>query len=75
MSKLKVGNKVMWRGGWGSEPPKEAIVEQIEICSEGCKHGRVVKTVDWSVVGRGRKVVVTLNNDHWAYGDQLTQIL
>jgi hypothetical protein len=74
MSKLKVGDKVMWRGAWGTEPPKEAIVESIEICKEGCKEGRPVKSVDWWTVESGRKVVVTLNNSHWAYGNQLSKL-
>jgi len=75
MTKLTVGDKVMWRGSWGKDQPKEVIIEDIEICREGCKNGRPIKSVDWDTVKEGRKIVVNLDNGHWAYGNQLTQIL
>jgi hypothetical protein len=69
--KLKVGDKVMWRGSWGNEPAKLATVTGMEICSNGSKSGRSVGSADWDVVTSGRKVVVELDNGHWAYGEQL----
>lgn len=74
--KLTIGDKVIWRGAWGAEPPKEAIVEALELCAKGCKHGRDVNSVDWNtVLGNGKgQVVVNLDNGHWAYGNQLTEI-
>ena len=74
MSKLKEGDKVKWRGGWGADAPKEAIVESMELCKEGSKYGKPVKSVDWGTVKGGRRVVVNLDNGHWAYGDQLSEI-
>jgi hypothetical protein len=73
MSKLKIGDKVIWRGAWGSEAPQEATIEQISLCAVGSKYGKDVKSVDWKTIEAG-KVVVTLNNGHWAYGHQLTEI-
>lgn len=76
MKKLKVGDKVICKGGWGSQPPLEVIVEAIYLCPKGSMHGREVKSVLWNtVLGNGiGQVVVILNNGHWAYGTQLTQI-
>lgn len=75
MSKLKIGDKVIWRGSWGTEAPKEATVEAIELCAVGSKYGKEVKSVDWSTItGGNRSVTVDLDNGHWAYGNQLTEI-
>jgi hypothetical protein len=72
MSKiLKIGDKVMWRGGFGTEAPKEAIVESIELCKSGDKYGDSVDSVDWSKKDR---IVVDLNNGHWAKGHQISPI-
>jgi hypothetical protein len=72
MSKvLTVGDKVMWRGGFGGESPKEAIVESIELCKSGSKYGDSVNSVDWSKKDR---IVVDLDNGHWARGYQISPI-
>lgn len=75
MSKLKVGDKVIWRGAWGKEAPKEAVVESIELCANGSKYGKQVKSVDWETIEKGnRSVTLDLDNGHWAYGNQISQI-
>ena len=66
---LKVGDKVMWRGGWGTQAPQEATVVVLEECEPGQKDGRDVKTMHWALVPS--MAVVSLDNGHWAYGDQL----
>lgn len=73
---LKVGDKVMWRGGFGSDPAKEATIESIEICARGSKYGTPAKKVLWKTVrGEGnRHVVVTLTNGHWCKGHQLSKM-
>ena len=74
MSKLKVGDKVWWWGGFGSDPVKVATVEDIEVTG-GHKYGVEVDEVDWSEV-YGRNVVVSFSdNNHWAYGGQIKQWL
>jgi hypothetical protein len=70
---LRVGDSVMWRGGFGSDAPKLAIVKNIEICSEGSKNGMKVSNCDWEKVKKGN-VVVDLSNGHWCYGSQLDPI-
>lgn len=72
-TQLKIGDNVMWRGAWGSQPPVETTVTKIELCSVGSKHGYPVKSVSWNKVF-DRGVVVTLSNGHWGYGDQIDQI-
>jgi hypothetical protein len=69
---LKVGDKVMWRGAWGNDEPKEAYIRGIQI-TNGSKYGDDVNQVSWDKV-RDREVVVDLDNGHWAYGGQLSKI-
>lgn len=69
MSKLKIGDKVIWRGGFGMDSPQEAIVEGIEITNGG-KYGKPVDEVDWIRV-KDRNVTIDLNNGHWAYASQI----
>lgn len=69
MDKLKVGDKVMWRGGFGTEIPKVATVKSIELCEPGEKYGEDVSEASWSERNR---LVVDLDNGHWAYGSQLS---
>jgi hypothetical protein len=74
MSKLKVGDKVWWWGGFGTDARKVATVEEIEI-TKGYKYGDQVDEVDWNEV-YGRNVVVSFSdNNHWAYGEQIKQWL
>lgn len=69
---LNVGDTVKWRGAFGSEAPKEVKVNSIEICRDGDKNGRSVDCVEWSRVN-SRNIVVDLDNNHWAYGTQLSK--
>jgi hypothetical protein len=73
MAKLKVGDTVLWRGGFGSDAPKKAIVEGIEITNGG-KYGDPVDEVDWTKV-YDRNVTVDLNNGHWAYASQIKRVI
>ena len=73
MKKLKVGDKVRHRGGFGMDAPTNAKVEGIEVNCRGGKDGDGVDEVDWSEVTRDN-CVVSLDNGHWAYGNQITRI-
>lgn len=73
-NRLKVGDKVMWRGGFGTESPKEATVTGMQQCPEGSKYGNDIESADWDKVRTGRKIVVDLDNGHWAYGSQLSPL-
>lgn len=71
MSKLKIGDVVNWRGGFGSHEPMEAVVKSIEITNGG-KYGDAVNEVSWYKV-YDRNVVVTLDNGCWAYASQISR--
>lgn len=74
MSKLKIGDKVWWWGGFGSDARKVATVEEIEITG-GYKYGDQVDEVDWAEV-YDRNVVVSFSDySNWAYASQITQWL
>jgi hypothetical protein len=74
MKDLKVGDKVMWRGAFGNDLPKEVKVTYIELTENGSKYGNSIQSIDWNRVN-GREVIVDLDNGHWAYGYQLNKIL
>jgi hypothetical protein len=69
-NRLRVGNTVNWRGAWGTESPKDAVVKSIEINCRN-KQGDDRFSVDWDKV-TDRSVIVTLDNGHWAYGNQIS---
>lgn len=71
MSKIKVGDFVMWRGAWGRQLPRKAKVERIEI-TDGLKdkEGRQATEVD----STHQSFIVDLDNGKWAYGWQVTPI-
>ena len=77
MSKLKVGDKVWWRGGFGGDPAKVATVSGIEITG-GYKYGDAVDEVDWSEV-YDRNVTVDIDTDegdsYWAYASQIKRYI
>lgn len=70
--KLKIGDKVLWRGAWGQNTMEEATVTGIEI-TYGDKYGFPVDEVPWAEVC-GRNVIVDLDNGHWSYGFQIKPI-
>jgi hypothetical protein len=71
-TRLKIGDKVMWRGAWGTQPPVVATIKGITLCPVGSKHGDPVNSVSWDTVVNG-KVVFDLTNGHWAYGHQINK--
>jgi len=69
MKRIKIGDTVKCRGGWGSLPEEEVKIEAIEICASGRKFGRYVKSIAETTKDR---CVFSLDNHHWAYGNQIT---
>lgn len=71
MSKLKVEDTVWWSGNFGTQTPRRAVVKQIELCDHPrSKDGQIVEEVDWE---QKDYIVVSLDNGHWAYGEQIEQ--
>ena len=68
---LKIGDKVNWRGAWGSEKTKPAkVTGLIKTTRKRSKDGKDVNSVSW---GRKEYFIADLDNGHWAYGTQLTK--
>lgn len=70
---LRVGDTVMWRGGFGADSPRPAEVRRIELIDGHPDDGQPVDEVPWSEV-RGRCVVVDLSTGQWAYGYQIERL-
>lgn len=71
---LNIGDTVSWRGAWGTEPAEEAKVSDMWITKNPReKYGKQVQDASWDMVKQNR-VVVDLENGHWAYGEQLSQL-
>jgi hypothetical protein len=64
MSLLRVGDKVMCRN-------KIVKVIKIEYCPDGGKYGEDVKKIPWEVIDN---CIVDLDDNHWAYGEQIRKI-
>jgi hypothetical protein len=71
VSKLKVGDPVLWRGCFGKSDPVKAVITEIEIDCNGSKYGTSVDSAPWSEI-HGCNVIVSLDNGCWAYGFQIT---
>jgi hypothetical protein len=69
---IKIGSKVMWRGGWGSDPPEEAVVTEIEITDGESKYGEVATSVPFD---NRETASFILSNGHWCYGNQIDEVL
>lgn len=66
---LCVGDRVLWRGGFGADEAKVARVVAIERCaSPRSKYGERVPEVEWDL---REYLNVTLDDGSWAYGDQI----
>ena len=69
---VKVGDKVIWRNGWGNHAPQPARITAIDLCNkEGEKYGVAVDCIYLQDLGR---CCVSLDNGHWAYGYQIDTI-
>jgi len=69
---LNPGDKVICRGDYGLGTPEVKVVESIEIVEIGEKYGTLVDSAAWHRMGDG--VVVTFDDNTWAYGSQLEQM-
>lgn len=68
---LKVGDTVQWRGGFGRDEPRPAVIDHMEITTEPrCKYGDPAESVSFELV-RSNRVVFGLTNGHWCYAEQI----
>lgn len=69
MKTLRIGDKVIRRGNRGHDDPQVATVVNIESnCTN--KQGTPIKRISWNTI-KSAKIIVDLDNGHWAYGFQL----
>lgn len=69
---IKIGDKVSWRGAWGSDPSRIVTVTGMELCEgEREKYGIPVEQV---FVRDKDRTVFTLSSGNWAYGFQVTPL-
>jgi hypothetical protein len=66
---IKIGDTVLWRGGWGAQPAKSVRVASMELCEElRQKYGIPVDAIHARDKDR---TLFVLDNGHWAYGYQI----
>ena len=71
METLKIGDQVLWRGGFGMDDQRFAEVVGLTVTEdEREKYGKDVEEVEWEEV-LSNHCVVSLDNGHWAYGEQI----
>lgn len=70
MRKLRVGDSVIVKQWDGTTTQAEVL--SIEICREGEKNGRPVKSCDLDAHKNG---TLDLNNNHWCYFDQVIKVI
>jgi hypothetical protein len=66
---IKVGDEVIWRGSWGRDTPAPARIVSMELCESRREKYGITVTEAYEV--DKDRLVVTLDNGHWAYGEQL----
>ena len=68
---IKRGSQVVYRGGFGGDPQTIAVVTGIEVTEDvRQKYGDEVDTVALDA-----NYVLTLNNGHWCYSDQVDGVV
>ena len=71
---VRVGDTVSWRGGFGMDPARPAVVTGMEITEEPrSKYGYEVQEAPWDLV-RANRVLFTLDTGNWAYAEQIRPI-
>lgn len=69
---VKIGDTVMWRGDFGRGKPEPVKVVGMELTeTPRAKYGVSVDEALWSSVKTNR-VIFTLDNNKWAYGEQIS---
>lgn len=70
---IKQGTKVIYRGCWGEDVPKEATVINVVKCKEiGEKYG---DTVDEVTFNEKDYCTFDLDDGHWCYGTQVDAVV
>ena len=68
---IKVGDTIMYRGCFGSDAPKQVVVDGLTLTDETrSKYGLDVREVFIKDV-KANRVLFSLNDGHWCYAEQV----
>lgn len=68
---IKIGDRVVYRPGWGSMLPVTVTVLTMDLTSEPRdKYGDSVKEASFDLI-RQNRILFVLSDSHWAYSDQI----
>jgi hypothetical protein len=68
---IKIGDTITYRGCFGSDLPKQAIVEHMEVTPQRrSKYGESVREVGVDMV-KDNRVLFSMSDGHWCYSDQV----
>lgn len=68
---IKIGDTVVFRPAFGTEPPKKAVVEDMELSEKPrFRYGDPVEEVTYQQV-RDNLVTFSLSDGSWCYSDQI----
>ena len=70
---LKTGMAVMYRPCFGMDAPKRAVVLSMELCED--EHEKYGEPVDEVPADDVYRCCIVLDDEHWAYGYQVTEII
>ena len=70
---LRIGMTVIYCGGFGSLPPKPAVVKAIDLCED--EHEKYGEEVEEVAVQDIRRCCLILDDNHWCYGYQIEEIV
>jgi len=72
---VKVGDKVIWRGGFGGDAPRTVTVTGLDVTEYPReKYGESVEEVSWDLVQLNR-VLFSLDTGNWAYSEQIDGVV
>ena len=70
MSNIKVGDRIVYRPAFGSEPPTVKTVEGLTLTrGSRSKYGEQTESVTWEQI-KANRVLFSLGG-HWCYSDQV----
>ena len=70
---IKIGSKVVYRGCFGTFPPKEAVV--LGIAQSNYKRDKDGYPVNYISFADREYATFDLDDGHWCYGEQIDSVI
>ena len=70
---IKIGDKIKYRSCFGAGAVVEATITSMELCEQ--ERGKYGTPVEAALLESKRFLVVGLDNNSWAYGSQIVEVL